>query len=85
MSDMMPLIMKSVMKDGSACITVSREYADHMFTVEYDMVEKEVMIEHEESQVDRGRIITERPCDEVYNLLTSSEEFQEYITGFVES
>jgi hypothetical protein len=76
------LVMKSIMSDGSARITVSIDDADHMFTVQFDIQNKEVEIMHEESQLCRGRITTGRPCDEVYSVLTDSREFQEYIQGF---
>lgn len=76
------LVMKSIMSDGSARITVSTPHADHMFTVQLSEQCDEIEIEHEESLVCRGRIITERPCEEVYTKLTNSREFQEYIQGF---
>jgi len=76
------LVMKSIMSDGSARITVSINNADHMFTVQFDTQNKEIEIMHEESQLCRGRITTGRPSEEVYSLLTNSREFQEYISEF---
>lgn len=76
------LVMKTIMQDGSARMTVSIDDADHMFTVQLSNQGNEIEIEHEESQFYRGRIITGRPCEEVYSLLTDSREFQEYIQGF---
>jgi hypothetical protein len=81
-SDCDSLVMKTIMKDGSARMTVSIDDADHMFTVQLSERDDEVMIEHEESQLYRGCITTGRPCDEVYSVLTDSREFQEYIQGF---
>jgi len=77
------LVMKTIMQDGSARMTVSIDDADHMFTVQLSNQGNEIEIEHEESQFYRGCITTVRPCEEVYSLLTDSREFQEYISEFL--
>jgi hypothetical protein len=81
-SDCDSLVMKSIMSDGTARITVSTSYADHMFTVHVSEQCDEIEIEHEESKLCRGQITTVRPPEEVYQCLTNSQAFQEYIHGF---
>lgn len=75
-----PLVMKTIEEDGTARITVSCDGCDHRFNVAADT--NHVSIEHEESQLERARIETSEPPDEIYDILVESAEFREFVASF---
>lgn len=57
--------------------TVTDGTADHSFEV-YDEG-NQVVVEFEEAQHARGRVSTDAPAEEVWDALTSSEEFRSLV------
>lgn len=72
-----PLVLLTVEEDGTGRFTVSVDEEDHRFEVvaSDDMLE----IEYQETLSYRGQIRTREPDDEVYAILTSSEEFRSFV------
>ncbi|AGM11568.1 hypothetical protein M199_gp098 [Halogranum tailed virus 1] len=74
-----PLVMLTVEPDGTGRFTVSVDEEDHRFEVVAEA--GSVEIEYIETLSWRGQIRTSDPDDEVYDVLTSSEEFQDFVQG----
>lgn len=72
-----PLVMLTVEPDGTGRFTVSVDEEDHRFEV--DVSSNSVEIEYVETLSYRGQIRFSDPRDEVYEILTSSEEFQSFV------
>lgn len=80
LDNFVPFVMKKIEDDEVAVFTVAMESESHMFMVRKRLDENMVELEHEESQLPRGRISTVPPRDDVYELLQSSEEFVEFVS-----
>lgn len=72
-----PLVMLTVEDDGTGRFTVSVDEEDYRFEVV--ATGGSVEIEYIETLSWRGQIRVSEPRDEVYDVLTSSEEFQQFV------
>lgn len=73
-----PLVMLTVEDDGTGRFTVSVDEEDYRFEVV--ATDGSIEIEYIETLSYRGQIRVAEPRDEVYEILTNSDEFQ----GFIE-
>lgn len=75
-----PHVMSTIHDDGTARFTVAMDDESHSF--EATVRENQVSITFEESIDYRGNIRTAEPRQEVWDILTTSEEFQEFVSDF---